>query len=99
MSWRVGRVYKDRIIEDGKQIGFMDTPEQAARIVALLNDGEADKRRLDWLEQNHGIYIDRDEGGPYQWTACDTNAVDLATGKTPREAIDRASADASGRTK
>ncbi len=42
---------QDRYVdEDGKHYADCDTPEQAARIVKLLNEGEADRRRLDWLD-------------------------------------------------
>lgn len=73
------------------------TPEQAARIVQLLNEGEADKRRLDWLEGNGSNRLD---------VSTDGNPLERNDGSNPlerwpwrritwREAINRAIASES----
>lgn len=47
-KWTVGAGDSRAVHEDGQYRGEMDSREQAARIVALLSEGEAD--RLRWRE-------------------------------------------------
>jgi hypothetical protein len=89
MTWRVGSKVPLNVYEDDKPMFQCHTPEDAARVVALLNTSDSqaraellkDRERLDWLEK-HG----------YENTAVRIGGVggkEIPT-KSLREAIDAA---------
>ena len=97
-KWTVGEypLSSASICEHGKFRATADTPEQSARIVRLLNEGEADKLRLDRLES--------------EWLEEDDPPVTLIEGRgfipnhsgkwkpsTLREAIDASEREPAGR--
>jgi hypothetical protein len=86
----------NRVWNGGKFLCECDTPSDAQRLAALLNSGEADKARLDWLENcgsvqwksASGIQRDGNEGSG-EWVEVD-NGEHSGTGSAIRSAIDAA---------
>lgn len=94
-NWRVGHKVPLNVYEDDQPMFQCHTPEEAQRIVQLLQDGERDKARLDWLAaRKTEVHFWNNNGNRKcsfieNWDAPDA-ADALLEAPTLREAIDAA---------